>query len=114
MTDHHESQHSRAAARGLRPSTAKACPRVVAGKRCGAGLAGACVCQTYRRVLDHGRIWLDQDGRHLLTGEPYDLSPRSVAEFTAAMTELGLSVSLSGRSMWNPGQCLLVTVRRAS
>jgi hypothetical protein len=114
MTDHQESQRERATARGLRPSSAHVCPRVVAGKRCAAGVPAVCVCQTYRRVLDHGRIWLDEEGHHILTGEPYDLAAADLSEFAAAMTALGLSVTLSGRSMWSPGNCLLVTVRRAS
>lgn len=115
MTGHHEAQEQRAAAiYGLRPSRAQICPRAVAGLRCTAynDDRRPCVCLAYRHLLDHGRIWLDAAGRHVLTGEPYDVDTDELLAFIADMTRLGLSVHLSVRSLWNPGHCLLVRVDR--
>lgn len=110
MSIEHEDQEERAAEYyGLRPSNARVCPRVVAGKRCLAN-CGECVCSHHHRVLDHGRVWLDKDGKHVLTGEPYDASGNQIAALVTDMAALGLEVSLSGRSMWNPRSTLLIRV----
>lgn len=102
-----------AEASGLRPSEAAICPRVVAGKRCAAHNGDEpCVCQRHHRLLDHGRIWLDAAGRHVLTGEPYSADGEDLADLVADMSGLGLDVSLSGRSRWNPGYTLLITITR--
>ncbi|MBN6051311.1 hypothetical protein JYK22_05145, partial [Nonomuraea sp. RK-328] len=113
VTTHHEAQEQRAAEYfGLRPSKASVCPRVVAGKRCLIDSRGKCVCQDHYRVLDHGRMWLDENGHHVLTGEPYNTWGEEMTAFVAAMDELGLHVHLSGRSLWYPGYTLLVRVTR--
>jgi hypothetical protein len=103
----------RAAERGLRPSSAAVCPRVVAGKHCRVNGVDLCVCQRHHHLLDHGRIWLNRAGQYVLTGEPYELTPDALQEFAADLDGLSLTVAVSGRSMWNPGDCLLVTIRRA-
>lgn len=109
----HDGQRRRAAdAFGLRPAIAPVCPRVVAGKRCHAD-TGACLCSEHRHLLDHGRIWLDENGRHVLTGEPYDATGEAIGDLTADMTALGLQVRLSGQSMWNPGYTLLIEITAA-
>lgn len=102
-----EGQRRRAAQYfGLRPTNGPACPRILAGKSC-LSYSGRysndsdCPCQRYRKLLDHGRIWFDKNGRNILTGEPYYAHGREIAEFVAEMTELGLSVSFPGQSMWN-------------
>jgi hypothetical protein len=102
----HEAQERRAAEfYGLRPSAARICPRVVAGKHCLTDHGFVlCVCQRHQHLLDHGRIWLDQDGRHVLAGEPYDAAADEVVDLIADLSALGLRVSLTGRSLWNPAR----------
>lgn len=115
MTVHHEAQERRAIdIYGLRPSRANACPRVVAGRRCVAynDERRLCICQTYRRLLDHGRMWLDESGRHVLTGEPYDIDTAELVEFIGELDRVGLAVTVGARSLWNPGQCVLIRVLR--
>lgn len=96
-----------------RPSNARACPRVVAGKRCRAWsrYGERCVCEGWR-LLDHARLWNTPDGR-LLTAEPYHVEGAELARFVAACGELGLRVELSGGSAYFPGAALLLCVRRA-
>lgn len=111
--NHHSEQERRAAeSHGLRPTGARTCPRVVAGKRCLIASRGTCVCHTHYHVLDHRRIWLDRDGRYVLTGEPYDASREELAAFTEAMGDLGLQVTVksAAESFWNPGSTLLILV----
>ena len=75
-------QDERAFALEWRPSTARRCPRVVAGLRCRAA-AGSCPCRTHRRLLDHARMWIDADGRRVLTAEPYGAAGDDLAAFLA-------------------------------
>ncbi|MFD1547704.1 hypothetical protein [Nonomuraea guangzhouensis] len=110
MSIEHEDQEERAAEfYGLRPSNARVCPRVVAGKRCLAN-SGECVCFNHQHVLDHGRVWLDKGGKHVLTGEPYSATGDEIAALVGDVAALGLKVSLSGRSLWNPRSTLLIRV----
>lgn len=116
MSTVYEDQERRAAELyGLRPSAAAVCPRVVAGKRCIAYRDEwtVCVCQRHRRALDHGRVWLDANGRHVLTGEPYEITGEDLAGLTADLAELGLRVDLTGQSLWNPGFTVLIKITEA-
>jgi len=109
----HEAQERRAAeAFGLRPSRAAICPRTVAGGRCRAWHSGEpCICMRHRHLLDHGRIWLDEAGRYVLTGEPYDAHGEDVADLLADLAALGLRATFTGRSLWYPGYTLLIVIR---
>ncbi|WP_433541156.1 hypothetical protein ACQP10_08505 [Streptosporangium sandarakinum] len=110
MTTHHEAQEQRAADLfGLRPSRARICPRVVAGKHCQAD-HDTCVCQRHHRLLDHGRLWLDPEGHHVLTGEPYSADGDALTALLTDTASLGLTVSITGRSLWNPGQTVLIRI----
>lgn len=112
MTNNHRDQERRAAeSLGLRPSDARACPRVVAGKRC-LSYHRSCVCHTYYSILDHHRMWLDTEGRYVLTGEPYQVDDSDLSNFTEAMAELGLKVSVKDKSesFWYPGSTLLILI----
>lgn len=118
------------AAFGYRPSHARACPRVVAGKRClqfrqsrtwpyrPASRRGpepwACACVTHHDLLAHRRIWLNPEGRHVFTVEPYGIErPDALAAFTADCAALGLTVTVSETdAQWCPGSTVLITVRR--
>lgn len=114
MTTAHDQQEHRALEEfGLRPSQARICPRVVAGRHCRAD-TGECACIRHHRLLDHGRIWLDIDGRHVLTGEPYEAAGEDIAVLAEELLPLGLVVSLSGRSLWNPGHTVLIRIGAAA
>jgi hypothetical protein len=93
------------------------CPRAIVGKRClvytrneyNAG----CICQRHRHILDHGRGWVDENGSYVHTAEPYDFTGREIAELAADLAALGVNVSLSGQSLWYPGQTVLLVMRAA-
>lgn len=97
---------------GLRPSQARICPRVVAGKRCLTYHRSRCLCDKHRSLLDHGRMWLDEHGRHVLTGEPYHIAPDDLAAFTDDMAKLGLQVNVKPKSesFWYPGHTHLILI----
>lgn len=113
---------------GWRRSDAEpCCPRVVAGKRClvlhgsapgpGAPPRRRCACEARhgRRALDHGRLWVTEDGERVLTGEPYGpLDGETLRRFVADCHDLGLGVQVSPRSPWNPGSTLLLVVHKAA
>jgi|GEM_PF-3543974 len=103
-----------------RPSNARACPRVVAGKRCRLyaetryGLEYDCACAGWSHtLLDHRRMWRTPAGL-VLTAEPYHVDGEELARFVAVCEELGLRVTLSGRSPYFPGAALLLRVERAA
>lgn len=117
----HEAHADRMArVHALRPSDARDCPQVVAGKRCrcaeGWDVGRApCPCQRYYpQLLDHCRIWLDAEGRHVLTAEPYSVDGDELADFLADMAALGLRVRISGRSQWHPTTVLIIVTRADS
>lgn len=116
QSDRHSEQIRNAAARfGLRPSAAAACPRVVAGLRCRAYAyqqSEPCVCK-YQLVLDHARMWLDECGGRVLTGEPYTVSIDKLAAFQAAVAPLGLVVTPKpGPGLWHPSTLLYAVVKK--
>lgn len=111
MSDPHSEQERRADAHYMwRPSKAAPCPFVVARQRCKADRT-VCLCQKHHHVLDHGRIWLDEDSRYVLTGEPYNLGGQEVAEFITDMEAMGLTVAFTGTALWNPDHTLMVLIR---
>jgi hypothetical protein len=105
-----------AAWRHWRPSTAKRCPRVVAGKRCRAYTQrqdGICVCQRrYYPLLDHPRMWLTETGERVFTAEPYNFSGDDFAGLVAECSDLGLKVSVTGSSPYFPGRTILLIIRK--
>jgi hypothetical protein len=107
-----------AEARGYRASMATRCPRVVAGKRCPyprreCGVCGSGDWAAGKQMYDHERMWLDQDGRHVLTTEPYCPGVHDVARLRADMDALGLKVVVDGwPSPHNPGHTTLIEISR--
>jgi hypothetical protein len=101
---------------GYRRSKAPACPRVVVGLRCRAYRPihyGRCPCQRWHWVLDHGCAWLNKDGVHVVTGEPYGLDDaEALRGFMADMAQMGIRVSIRAESGWNPGHTVLVLLER--
>jgi hypothetical protein len=99
----------------LRPSGAAICPRVVAGKRCLAfNGGGRCICQWSHLsgLIDHARIWLDRDGRHVYTVEPYGVDPGALTLLCHELEFLGLTARVSDRSPWFPGSTTLILVQK--
>src|SRR5689334_19314118 len=86
---------------GLRPSTARRCPRALSGRRHIDPDRGPCVCAN--RILDHPRRWTDRDGRPVLTAEPYGIDGADLAELLAELAALDLDVHLDGYSPYYPG-----------
>jgi hypothetical protein len=107
-----------AEARGYRPSKATRCPRVVAGKRCPYPRRECCACgygqwAVGRLMFDHERMWMDQNGSHVLTTEPYCPGEHDVARLRVDMEALGLIVVVDGwPSPHNPGRTTLVEISR--
>lgn len=98
------------------PSAAR-CPWVVAGKRCRVGYAmnQQCICQRYAlTILDHSRMWLDPDGRHVLTSEPYGISDSwDLQGFLTELHELGVRTHISANSPYYPGSTVMLEMTRA-
>lgn len=101
--------------RGGRP---KACPRVVAGKRCLWGSEkrqrgdARCICERFDDLLDHGRLWRKPNGGHALTGEPYYVNGARHSAFAEECSALGLRVTRSDDSPYYPGHTTLIIVER--
>ncbi|WP_326646613.1 hypothetical protein OG884_18480 [Streptosporangium sp. NBC_01755] len=74
------------------------------------------MCLPYHHLLDHGRIWLDQEGRYVLTGEPYEIDGHNLGRFTKDMAALGLQISVKPKSesFWYPGHTFLILITRKS
>jgi hypothetical protein len=108
----YDDQDTRMAAwHGLRASEAVPCPRTVARKRCRARFGERCECASW--LMDHARIWLDDDGRHVLTTEPYGSDGMDLADFIHRLDALGLNTTVTGASPWNPGSTYCVVVRKS-
>jgi hypothetical protein len=100
---------------GWRPSRAVACPRYAARKQClYHGNDGRhdrrCVCRLFH--LDHAACWIGRDGERVFTFEPYSLCGQDIVRLVAALEPLGLTLDVSGRSGWYPGDAALVTIRQ--
>ena len=108
----YDDQDTRAAAwHQLRPSDAVPCPRTVARKRCRRRFGEACICDA--RIMDHTRVWLDADGRHVLTTEPYGSDGMDLADFLRDLDALGLYTIVTGASPWNPGSTYCIVVSKS-
>lgn len=102
MNDTQAEHRQRAAALGLRQTSAGSCPRRLAGIRC---TGPDCWCAS--RLNDHGRRYRrDRDNRPVVMWEPYDAWPEELAEVFAAASVDRLRVKITGASPWNPGLTL--------
>jgi hypothetical protein len=99
---------------GWRPSRAQRCPRVAAGLRCVAYNGGRrdCICLRHSDLLDHAAVWLDRDGNHVYTAEPYGARDDELAAFLADANALGLTVTVHAESGWYLGRTILLRVKR--
>lgn len=100
------------AARGWRPSDWRPCPALLAGQPCRTEQGdGECVCVTHIDLLDHARAWVHTDtGRRYITAEPYESGGLELAQFIADLTDLRLTVRITGNSPWNPGETFLIVI----
>lgn len=114
INEHAEQLRLAAENYGLRPSRAHVCPRVVAGKRCLSYHEEPCLCQKHHSLLDHGRVWLDRQGRRVVTGEPYHVAKADLVDLAADMATLGLRVTVKpqSESFWYPGHTHLIFITR--
>jgi hypothetical protein len=100
----------------LRPSKAQRCLRVVQGRQCVAynNWRRDCLCQVVQRgvLFSHTRIWLDSDGHHVLTSEPYTVSRQTVAALIEQTSDLGIALTISDRSPWGAAALLLMSAVR--
>jgi hypothetical protein len=102
---------------GWRPSAARTCLRVFAGKRCTKGYAvhySMCICDRHYHILDHICRWRTQDGRDVLTADPYEFAGDEFAALVADCAELGLEARVTGTSPYFPGRTVLIVIERSS
>lgn len=99
---------------GLTRLDAPACPMVAMGERCRREIDDeVCYCadRSVSGMRDHAAIWIDDDGRNVLTYEPYAQDGRAVVEMLEYLHALGLETVVDGRSPWSRGDTFLVMVR---
>lgn len=61
---------------------------------------------------DHSRLWIKEGRAFSYTFEPYGMSKERMEALNCYCDEHGLDYRLTGRSWWNPGDTLLIEVRR--
>jgi hypothetical protein len=72
---------------------------------------GAPGCRFQAR-LGHPRLWRTAAGELFATAEPYTLELADLDWLLTASRELGLTVTLDGRSVYNPGSTFTVLITR--
>lgn len=100
---------------GFRESNAQPCPRVVVGLRCVAFRSSQrpCACEHHdHQVFDHRAMWLDSNGHHVLTSEPYGFDQAHLDEFLADHPDLPLLVHVHPEGLWFEGTTLLIFKRK--
>lgn len=84
------------------------CPRRVVGKHCQGW--DRCMCTALVHTLDHGRLWRTEDGKRVLTGEPYGCSGQELMQLIEAVKDLGLEVFVDNCSPYYPGHTVLLVI----
>jgi hypothetical protein len=92
----------------LRQGDPTRCPRLVVGKRCQGW--DRCMCAALVHTLDHGRLWRTEDGKRILTGEPYGCSGKDLAQLVTTVEDLGLEVFVDNCSPYFPGHTVLLVI----
>jgi hypothetical protein len=67
-------------------------------------------CCPYQLGMDHARMWRTGAGTLFATADPYHLDLGELDELRARATELGLQVTVSAKSMYAPGQTIMVVI----
>jgi hypothetical protein len=70
-----------------------------------------CLCRIVQwrgTLFDHVFVWLDREGRHVLSSEPYNATIDHIAELTAQLGILGIDVTVGDRSPWAPDSTTLL------
>jgi hypothetical protein len=107
-------QAARAKALGFRLLQNQICVKKLvdpAHRHTGAGVSThGCPFQLH---LGHPRLWRTADGELFATAEPDQVDLADLEWLIAASHELGLTVTLDGRSMYSPGHTftVLITVK---
>ncbi len=94
-----------------RVRTITPCPRVIVGVPC---MDGRCACRRHAcsgGPLDHRKTWVTPEEDVVVTGEPYKVEAVVLQDFFEECWDLGLLVTVSGKSPHNAGETLLITVR---
>lgn len=98
----------------------RVCLRWLGGMACRAQYGGRCggCWINFSNVLDHARMWVDENTSYLLTGEPY-IDPEKHEEFPALQAvckalELQLLVSEPSESVYLPDDTWLIEIRPAN
>jgi hypothetical protein len=81
----------------------------ISGSRCLLTLAGTghgrdlCMClrQLGYGVIDHVRVWRKENGKRVITVEPYNCDGTELMEFLAYLKDLGLDVWVTGVGQHN-------------
>lgn len=60
--------------------------------------------------VDHASMDVDEDGNEVFYSEPYQLSSKCLEELYCMSGRF--NVSITGNSSWNPGACLLITIKK--
>ena len=109
--DRIEVQAARAKALGFRLVQAQICVKKLvdpAHRHSGAGVSThGCPFQLH---LDHPRLWRTASGELFATADPSQVDLADLAWLLTASSELGLTVTLDGRSMYNPGHTFTVPI----
>jgi len=108
-----EAETARARALGFRLIQTRICLKklVDPGHRHSGGGVSTHGCPFQLR-LDHPRLWRSTAGELFATAEPYQLDLEGLAWLLTASRDLGLAVTLDGRSMYNPGHTFTVLITR--
>jgi hypothetical protein len=87
--------------------------KVAGHRRCQQSTYGGDCYRQYQTLFDHHTCWRRAGGEFVMIGEPYQVGGELLREFLADAETLGLDISISGRSIWNPGACVRITVTKA-
>jgi hypothetical protein len=108
-----EAQMARARALGFRLAQTQICLKKLVDpghKHSGGGLSRhGC---PFQLRLDHPRLWRSATGELFATAEPHQLDLEGLAWLLTASRDLGLAVTLDGRSMYDPGHTFTVLITR--
>lgn len=92
------------------PRNVKPCPWVLIGRRCRSG-RDICICEKHSSILDHSYGWIDENGDYVQTAEPYSFTGDQILTLVVDLGKIGIDVHVSGRSLWVPGQTVLLVLR---
>ena len=66
----------------------------------------------YDLSLDHPRMWRTPEGELFATADPYHIELEDLEPLLSVSRELGLDVTLDGRSIYYPGHTFTIIITR--